>query len=1141
MNKPNTQPFELSEIGLTENEALREAIDRDFGAVTEDLNDGVSRRRWLQLMGASLALGGVTGCRYEQETIAPFAFRPQNRVPGIPERFASMIDFNGVAQPVFATVYDGRPIKLDGSPLHPCSGDPALADDPKINERVGASTAYTQAEILNLYDPDRLRTPWINDSAWREASWNEIDSKVGFLSAASLNGVAILSEPTSSPALLKLKEQFESRGGTWFTFAPVNDDNTRAGSKAAFGSAMRPHYLMDKAKVIVTLDADPLHHDGGNLVNSRRFAANRDADHDHMCRLYSVESQYTHTGGCADHRMSLPSSRIGSFARALSAAVGQATKGAEVDSSLKYRDKLLACMVQDLVDHEGESLIICGENQPPEVHALVHDLNSRLGNIGTTLMFTDLPDADRPGCLEDIQAFASQAGSLNSLLIIGGNPAYSAPADLEIDKKIKLIDNTVHLSTHRNETSVCCDAIALLAHDLETWNDGYAYDGSVCIGQPLIKPLFNGRSAIEALSVFMGLETTEGLAILRETHAMDDAKWNASVHDGFVADSAPEPKSPTPQGGGQDGGDTNWNTPWDGSSLEVVFTPSNSLFDGRFANNAWMQELPDFFTKIAWDNVAQISPKTAEALGLKQEQLIKVNVNGNEAQIPVNIQPGQADGSIGLALGYGRTECGRVGGNLEGGLNRYAWATDKVGHDVGVLRTAAGWQAVTGATIQATGNTYRLANIQEPWVIEDLTGRDEIQSRMFRSVDSNGVESRSQLIREGSYKSYQEFKSHQSHEDHDHAAHSPQPGKNGELPVLNNLTPVSYEEEHGGDGDGHDDHGHGQHHWPEAFHLHHPNFDITPGARELYRADKTQKDKYGNELRNRWGMSIDLNKCTGCNACVVACQSENNVPIVGKSQVWRGREMQWLRIDRYYGDNLYNQEAAETDDKIVVHQPVTCHHCENAPCETVCPVAATVHSHEGLNDMVYNRCIGTRYCGNNCPYKVRRFNYFNYSDADTLLKYPDADKISHGDQQLLGMVYNPEVTVRSRGVMEKCTYCTQRISSARIKAKVEGRPIGPNEITTACQDACASNAIEFGDLKVPESRVAQAHANPRSYVMLEELNNHPRTRYLARVRNPHPALVDFDDRNALRKASGAPVVEAPHEENATAGDDGGDH
>ena len=695
MNKPKINPFAFTESGLDENESLREAIDRDFGAATEDLNDGVSRRRWLQLMGASLALGGVAGCRYEQETIKPFAFRPQNRVPGIPERFASVIDFNGVAQPVFATVYDGRPIKLDGNPLHPMTGDPTRMSDPRINERVGASTAFTQSEILNLYDPDRLRSCWNNISGWSETSWNEIDSRAGFLKAATLSGVAILAEPTSSPSMLKLKEQFEARGGQWFTFAPVNDDNVRAGAKIAFGTAMRPHYLMDKAKVIVTLDADPLQGDGGNLVNARRFAANRDADHDQMCRLYSVESQYTHTGGCADHRMSLPSSKIAAFARALSAGIDNATKGAEVDQSLKYRDKVLACMVQDLVDHEEEGLIICGENQPPEIHALVHNLNSRLGNIGKTLMFTELPDADRLGCLEDIKRFASRAAEISSLLVIGGNPAYTAPADLEIDKKIKLIDNAIHLSTHRNETSVCCDAIALMAHDLETWSDGYAYDGSVCIGQPLIKPLFGGRSAVEALTIFMGIEpsdeqlelvrdglpqmnnpewaefkelsSTKGLAILRQNHAMDNAKWNASVHDGFIADSAPEPKSPTPQGGDSPG-DVNWNTGWDGSSLEVVFKPSSNVFDGRFANNAWMQELPDFFTKISWDNVAQISPKTADTLGIRQEQLIKVAVNGKEAQIPVNIQPGQADGSIGLTIGYGRTECGRVGGNLVGGL-----------------------------------------------------------------------------------------------------------------------------------------------------------------------------------------------------------------------------------------------------------------------------------------------------------------------------------------------------------------------------------------------------------------------------------------------------------------------------------------
>jgi molybdopterin-containing oxidoreductase family iron-sulfur binding subunit len=484
-------------------------------------------------------------------------------------------------------------------------------------------------------------------------------------------------------------------------------------------------------------------------------------------------------------------------------------------------------------------------------------------------------------------------------------------------------------------------------------------------------------------------------------------------------------------------------------------------------------------------------------------RLVKLIHNGTEVEMPVHIQPGQADGSIGVALGYGRTVCGKVGGNLEG--------AQTVGHDIGPLRTSANWDFGRLTDHVITRSYYRLARTQEPWDIDEV-GRNEIQSRMFRNKDKNQA-GRSSLIREGTLESYREFlaKHHLLHEGHEES-HSigeltphKKPGMHDTTLPIVNVSRVGQKEPD--DEEGHARHE--AHHWPEAFHLHHKLFDITPGA----RLDYTQENP---SHANMWGMSIDLNKCTGCNACVIACQSENNIPVVGKSQVWRGREMHWIRIDAYYGNNLYNAEAAENDDKQLVHQPVTCQQCENAPCETVCPVAATTHSSEGLNDMVYNRCIGTRYCGNNCPYKVRRFNYLNYSDAKTFLKYPGADKMPAADRAIQSLMMNPEVTIRSRGVMEKCTYCVQRIQNTKILAKNEHREIGSNEIKTACQEACPTQAIRFGDLNREDSDVAQAHAIPRSYVLLEELNNRPRTRYLARVRNPHIALVDWDDRNEIR-------------------------
>ncbi len=1111
MNEPNTNKMELLNLQNVEATAeIQTAIDRDFGAATEGLSndnidggdEGLSRRRWMQLMGASLALGGTVGCRYEEEKIAPFSFRPANRIPGIPQKFASVMDFCGVAQPVLAICYDGRPVKIDGNPDHPMTGG-------------GASTAFTQARILELYDPDRLRGPMKGVDSSEEATREDIADAAKFLGASSLAGVAVLAEPSSSPSLLRLKKKFEDKGGKWFTYTSVGDDNTRAGSKMAFGKALRSHLMLDKAKVIVSLDADPIGIDAASIVNSSRFTKGRDADHGQMSRLYAVESQYSITGAAADHRISLPSGKIAVFAAALVEAISKTTAGAEVDANLPYREKVLAAMAQDLVDNEGASVIVVGERQPPEVHALVHSLNDQLGNHGSTVIFTDLVDAGRPSTLDAINDFAAQvaAGEIQSLVVIGGNPVYTAPRALKLGDTIRSVGTSLHLTLAENETSLCCRFVSDIGHDLESWSDGLAYDGSVCIGQPLISPLFGSPSVIEALSGFMG-DSNPGLEIVRETAGLDDNAWNQAVHDGFVADSAAAPVTPTPNEVPMSGS-TDWNNEWDGKTLEIVFTPSSSIYDGRFANNAWLQELPDFFTKVTWDNVALVSPKTADSLGLKEQRLVTLKISGEELSLPVHIQPGQADGSVGVALGYGRTKAGRVGGNLIGGLNRYAWAADKVGQDVGILRSQQNWYVGKDLTVHPTGTQYKLAMTQEPWEI-DRTGRDEIQARMFRNY--NKAESdRSALIREGTFESYQEFLADPANQEtHSHSSTKPK-RPDGSLPVLNNVAftvPDEASDDQQEQGDDHEEHS--AHHWPEAFHLHFENFDITPGARETYRYDREQKDKYGNTLKNRWGMAIDLNKCTGCNACVIACQAENNVPVVGKSQVWRGREMHWLRIDRYYGDNLYNKEAAKHDDKQIIHQPVTCHQCENAPCETVCPVAATTHSTEGLNDMVYNRCIGTRYCGNNCPYKVRRFNYFNYSDAVTLIKYPGADKLPKGDLQLQGLMMNPEVTIRSRGVMEKCTYCIQRIQNTKIQAKVEKREIGPNEIVVACQQACSCDAITFGDLLNVESDVAKAHANKRSYVMLEALNNHPRTRYLARVRNPHPALIDWDDRDSVR-------------------------
>lgn len=1177
MNKPHSQASELAhqpfDIDADASDRMQEfdaAIDRDFGTATDNFDgDGVSRRRWLQIMGASLALGSTAGCRYEEEKIAPFAFRPVDRVPGKPQKFASMIDLSGVAQPIVSTNYDGRPIKLDGNPKHARS--------------LGASSSYTQARMLEFYDPDRLRTGSVlktrensRKTYWEEMSFTEIVDNTKGLIGSDLSRVAILAEPGQAPTMNRLKKAFVDKGGKWFDYSLINDDASRAGTIEAFGKAVRVHNHFDKAKVIISIDADFLGVDAGAVGNAVSFGQSRNADavatgqsDSIMSRLYVIESQHTVTGGAADHRMSVQSGKMAGFVQALSDAIDGSQKGGEVDRALPYRERLVAAMAQDLVDNASQSVLVAGRTQSKEVHAAVHALNKKLGNVGTTVTYSQLPDADRPMCLDVIKSLAEAAtsGEIETLIVMGGNPVYGAPVDVKLAEAIAAVPNRVHFSCFRNETSVACGTVCDVAHPLETWQDGLADDGSVCIGQPLINPLFKNLSAVEVLATLLGEEETEGQLIIKKTADLSSDAWKEAVHGGFVADSKPKTAEVNAGEFPKLKADDSWKTPWDGTSLEYVFVPSGAMYDGQFANNAWMQELPDFTTKITWDNAALVSPGTAKALGLKQHTKASFSLDDGEITLPVHVQPGQADGSICLAIGYGRHYAGRVGGDKDRGVR-------PVGVDVTPLRSSENFHVATGVnaeSVSPSGSVYKLAVIQEPWDI-DSVGRDEIQSRMFRNKDKNESD-RSSLIREGSFASFEQFVEehpdafdaskageHKQEEAADHASKSKKSlPKSTSLPIVTNvsfdpssplpLSPVDKKtdkhehdesthedhaagegteashasDSHAHEGDGHGDHGHGDHgsgdhghgdhgshkpQWPQAFHMHHRLFDITKGVREDYTMENPAHT-------NVWGKAIDLHKCIGCNSCVVACQSENNVPVVGRDDVRRGREMHWIRIDRYFGDNLYNKEAADSDDKIIVHQPVACHHCENAPCETVCPVAATVHSNEGLNDMVYNRCIGTRYCGNNCPYKVRRFNFFNYSDAKTFLKYPGADKLPAGDRNLQNLMMNPEVSIRSRGVMEKCTYCVQRIQNAKIDAKAQHREIGDNEITTACQDACPTKAITFGDLHRVGSDVHAAHNSPRAYSMLEELNNWPRTVYLARVRNVHPAMVDFDDRDSV--------------------------
>lgn len=1059
----------LSEVENTPE--FEQFLHREFPQAASEFPKGVSRRRWLQLMGASVALGAA-GCRYEEEAIAPFAHRPVNRVPGESRKFASVLELGGVGYPAMVTSYDGRPIRVDGNPIHPDSN--------------GASTLYMQASVLGLYDPDRSRgvkvvgSEGMDDSNW-QAFGEAVQQWLSDPESAGGAGVAVLAQASTSPTRIAQQAALMSKYPElkWFEYEPLGSEVVTGGTDLAFGTSLRQKLDLSKASVIVSLDADPLGEEASALKNARGWAAGRDVDSGKVNRLYAVESQYSSTGLAADNRLPLKSGQIGGFVSALEAEVNsrlELSDGGDVDDSLAPKEKFLAAMAQDLVANRGKSVVLAGSRQPAAVQAIVHRLNVTLGNVSSegpvSYISVESTATAASGSLTDLTRLMTDGG-LRAVFVLEGNPVYDAPLDVGFAEAYAKVPNRVHLSLYEDETSLASTWHLNLAHALETWGDARSFDGSWCIAQPMIEPIWSGKSVVELCGWLASGSEVAGDALVRQTAVaaagtlQDETAWKKVVHDGFLANSAATPVEVELSEIALDEPGTAWKDATEKSDiedLELVLTPSGTVYDGRFANSGWLQECPDRITKVTWDNVALFAPSTARDLKVKQDTLVTLSIDGQEVDLPAYIQPGQARGCIGVALGYGRTEAGVVGGSVSQDI-------ETVGHDTYKFLKSDEGMVRSGVSVKLTDVSYPLSVTQDHHAI-DKVGLEAIHNRV------------GDLVREGEWTDYELMmndeaawlEEHQAghgssgygegHADHAEAEHGDAAGQD-------------HDENHD------HDHGHAHHHWP----YHEPHFE-----------NKNLNDGPGYEGA-RWGMSIDLNKCVGCNVCVVACQAENNVPVVGKDQVARGREMHWLRVDRYFkGDDLDNPEA--------VTQPVACHHCENAPCEKVCPVAATVHSDEGLNDMVYNRCIGTRYCGNNCPYKVRRFNYLNYSEAVTFLKYPWADKMTRANRALQNLVMNPEVTIRSRGVMEKCTYCVQRIQNTKIKAKREGnRPIGPNEITTACQDACATGAIVFGDLENAQSRVVKEQASVRAYSMLGELNVLPRTMYLARVRNPHPALL----------------------------------
>ncbi len=960
---------------------FREMLHREFPKGASEWLDSVSRRGFLRLMGASLAMAGMTGCtKLPLQEIVPYVRQPEEVIPGIPMYYATAFTLSGYANPLLVESNTGRPTKIEGNSLHPAS--------------LGGTDIFAQASLLGMYDPDRSQsiTRLADEASW--ASFvNGIRGPLSVQKALSGAGIRILTQTISSPTLKDQMHAFLAMypQAKWHVYEPVNRDNALEGAKLAFGEPVETQYRLENATVIVSLDADFLYAGyPGNVRYIRDFAKKRNPDAE-MSRLYVVESTPSSTGAKADHRLPLRAAEIENFARILAGSVGL-NFGGNGSSEPKM---FLPPLAKDLLAHKGSSVVIAGDHQPPAVHALAHAMNAALGNVGKTVVYTEPVDANPVNQTESLRDLVSdmRAGKVDLLVIMGGNPVYDAPADLGFGDCLKSskVELRLYHGLYQNETAEHCHWTVNEAHYLEAWSDGRAYDGTVSLVQPLIAPLYEGKSAHEVLSALSGVSDASGYDIVRgywqkqQAGAEFEAWWRKTLNDGYVEGSAYTPKTvalklqPLPAAATADA-----------NSLEINLRRDPSVYDGQFSNNGWLQELPKPMSKLTWDNAVMISPKMAEREGIKSMDVVTLELGGRKVAGPVWIQAGHPDHSVTVHLGYGRRKAGRAGTGA--GFDAYA------------LRTTNALWFATGGKLTKTGDFYQLASTQG-----------------YQTMDTGDGATRPQ-VREATLEEYRK---------------EPSFAKEDEPPASLTLYP------------GYD-------------------YKSSPDA---------------------WGMTIDLNACVGCNNCIIACQSENNIAVVGKEQVVRGRHMHWLRVDAYY--------QGDRDAPKAYFQPVPCMQCENAPCELVCPVGATVHSSEGLNDMVYNRCIGTRYCSNNCPYKVRRFNFLLFQDWET---------------PQYKMMRNPDVSVRSRGVMEKCTYCIQRISEHRIDAEKaavrENREfkIEDGTLQTACQQSCPADAIVFGNINDPNSRVAKLKAMNRNYSLLADLNTRPRTTYLAEIRNPNPEL-----------------------------------
>ncbi len=934
----------------------------------------ITRRGLLQLVGATAAVAGAAGCsRGPAEFIVPYVDQPPEVVPGVPTRYATTMTLGGYGVGMIVESHEGRPTKAEGNPRHPAS--------------LGALGTIEQAAVHALYDPARLREL---THAGEPADWDAF-ARAFARGPTPGKAVHVLMEPTGSPHLADLVARVRSRIDAVVHFGtPATRSNVWDGARLAFGRVLEPLWNFAKADVVVALDADFLQATASPMAWAMGWAERRrlKSAADAMSRLYVVEARLTVTGMSADDRLAVRAREVRAVAAALAAELVKLQGGADVPDAARsaaaarpLASAWVRAVARDLRAHAGSSLVLAGDAQPPEVHALAHAMNELLGNAGATVTYAPSPIFEAGEESHDPAALprAIDRDEVGALLILGGDPAYTMPADVGLAAKLSRVPAVAYLTTRLTATARHADWVLPEAHFLEAWGDARAFDGTVSIAQPLVRPLVDGKTAGQVLAALLEGPFTTSRALVERywrANAPGDFEgfWrNALVHG--VADVAPPPAVARPR--------VDWGPiaaelrapPAPPAALEIVYFLDPKVHDGRFADQPILQELGDPVTKLTWGNAALVGPGTAAREELETSDLVELAVGDRRVQAPVMVLPGVADGVVAIALGYGQDAPGRV--------------SSGVGADAYRLRGSRALWADDGRIRKVSGSGS-LALIQEHWSME---GRPIV---LRRTLDE----------------------------------YRRDPG----FAEKTDRVPLTL-------------------------------FELRPPA------------------PRQWGMTIDLNACTGCSACVVACSTENNVPMVGKVGVASGREMHWIRIDRYF--------VGPPESAAVVVQPMLCQHCEKAPCEYVCPVNATVHSSDGLNEMVYNRCVGTRFCSNNCPYKVRRFNFFNYN-------------VGMPASAQLGM--NPDVTVRARGVMEKCSYCVQRIREAEIRARREERPLRDGEVVTACQQTCPTGAIVFGDIADPASRVSESRRNERLYQVLNDLGTLPRTRYLARIANPNPEI-----------------------------------